>query len=85
MDETTAETGYRGIATNLILADNSGNIAYQLMVPMPVRKDQTPYLGCRVLDGTTSQFDWEDSLVPLKDLPRSINPKRGYISNANNR
>ena len=49
------------------------------------RKDETPYLGCRVLDGTTSKFDWTDTLVPLTDLPRSLNPERGYIINANNR
>lgn len=52
---------------------------------MPVRKDLTPYLGCRVLDGRKSDFDWTDKTVPLKDLPRAINPKKGYLSNANNR
>lgn len=85
MEKSTEVDGYRGMAANLIMADNSGNIGYQLAVPMPVRKDQTPYLGCRVLDGRTSDFDWTDKLVPLKDLPRSINPKKGYLSNANNR
>ena len=52
---------------------------------MPKRKNLAPYLGCRVLDGRTSEFDWTDDLVPLDQLPRSINPARGYISNANNR
>ena len=54
IEEATSSNGYRGLAANLILADNSGNIAYQLLVPMPKRKDLTPYLGCRVLDGRTS-------------------------------
>ena len=67
MYDLTRETGYRGIAANILLADNSGNIAYQLAVPFPVRKDQTPYLGCRVLNGRLSQYDWvEDELVPLE-------------------
>ena len=42
-------------------------------------------MGCRVLDGTTSEFDWTDEIIPLTELPRSINPKKGFISNANNR
>jgi len=73
------------MAANLILADNSGNIAYQLAVPMPRRKDLTPYLGCRVLDGRTTQFDWTNEVIPLTKLPRSINPEKGYLSNCNNR
>lgn len=86
MEKETEETGYRGMAANLMLADNSGNIAYQLAVPMPRRKDLTPYLGCRVLDGRKSDFDWvEDELIPLRDLPRSMNPKKGFLANANNR
>ena len=53
---------------------------------VPVRKDKTPYIGHRVLDGTRSDFDWESNKsVPLKDLPRSFNPSKGYIVTANNR
>ena len=85
MEEMTEGSGYRGLAANLLAADSSGNIAYQLIAPVPQRKDQTPYLGCRVLDGRTSQFDWTDRLIPMDELPRSMNPKKGYLSNANNR
>ena len=85
VDELTEEKGYRGIAGNLMFADNSGNIGYQMMVPFYRRKDETPYLGCRVLDGRTSQFDWTDELVPLRELPRTLNPEKGYLANANNR
>ena len=85
METMTAEKGYRGMAANIIMADNSGNIAYQQAVPMFRRKDETPYLGCRVLDGRTSEFDWTDEIVPLTELPRAINPEKGFISNANNR
>ena len=85
VDALTEETGYRGIAGNLMFADNSNNIGYQMMVPFARRKDETPYLGCRVLDGRTSQFDWTDELVPLRELPRSLNPEKGYLANANNR
>ena len=77
--------GYKGMAANIIAGDRFGNIGYQMALPMYRRKNETPYLGCHVLDGTTSEFDWTDELVPLKELPRSLNPSRGYIANANNR
>mmetsp|Transcript_34881 Transcript_34881/g.45925 ORF Transcript_34881/g.45925 Transcript_34881/m.45925 type:complete len:102 (-) Transcript_34881:1015-1320(-) len=56
-----------------------------MAVPMLRRKDETPYLGCRVLDGRTSQFDWTDEVIPLTELPRTLNPEKGYLANANNR
>lgn len=43
-----------------------------------------PYSGCRVLDGTKSDDDWIGFVKP-KDLPRVINPKKGFIVTANNR
>jgi penicillin amidase len=69
---------------NLVLADTSGNIGYIMLLPSVNRKDKTPYIGSRVLDGTVSNYDWE-GLYPLSVNPRSINPKRGFISTANNR
>ena len=81
----TEGTGYRGVAANMMMADSSGNIAYQMAVPMRRRKDETPYLGCRVLDGRTTQFDWTDEVIPLTELPRVLNPEKGYLANANNR
>ena len=68
------------------MADNSGNIGYYLLQPIPIRKDKTPYIGARVLDGTKSDYDWEPNKnAPLTELPRSLNPKRGYIVSSNNR
>lgn len=75
---------YIGLAINLIMADTDGDIAYMMLSPQPKRKNQTPFIGSRVLDGTTSENDWE-GIVPIKDLPRSINPEKGYIVTANNR
>jgi penicillin amidase len=37
-----------------------------------------------VLDGTKTDNDWV-GFVPPKDLPRVINPKKGFIVTANNR
>jgi penicillin G amidase len=83
MDELGKE-GYKGTAMNMVMADNENNIGYMLLLPYPKRKNPTPFLGSRVLDGTTSEFDW-DGLLPLSANPRSFNPKRGYIMTANNR
>ena len=70
----------------MIVADTTGNIGYQLVANIPIRKDKTPYLGQRALDGTTSEFDWEwGKTTRIKDLPRSINPEKGFIVNSNNR
>lgn len=77
--------GYRGVPANLIMADNvNGDIGYIMLVAFPNRKDKTPYIGNRVLDGTRTDFDW-DGLIPIKQLPQSFNPEKGYIATANNR
>ena len=40
----------------------------------------------KVLDGTTTASDWKwGSNAPLSQLPRSLNPKKGYILSSNNR
>lgn len=69
---------------NLIMAFENGDIGFFLANNMPIRKHSKPYTGCRVLDGTTSENDWIGFLPP-KDLPRVINPKKGFIVTANNR
>ena len=51
---------------------------------MPKRKNKTPFSGCRVLDGSTSDNDW-DGYHSSSDLPRVMNPKKGFIVTANNR
>ena len=53
---------WRSIPINLVAADSSGNIGYSLLVNAPIRKNGYPYLGCKVLDGTTSKHDWEGFL-----------------------
>jgi penicillin amidase len=56
-----------------------------LAADLPVRKNKTPHSGCSILDGTNTDNDWEKLFVPTKDIPRVINPKKGYIVTANNR
>ena len=84
--DTMGEHGWSGPSLNLVLADRFGDIGYMLLAPLPVRKDKTPYIGCRVLDGRKSDYDWEpNKTAPITDLPRAFNPEKGYIVTANNR
>lgn len=70
---------------NVLFADTSGNIGYRLVMSIPKRKDKTPFIGSRVLDGTTSAYDWTGEYYALRDLPKSLNPKKGYLVTTNNR
>ena len=77
MFDTVGKEGFNGNSLNVLMADTQGNIGYQLLAAIPVRKDKTPFIGLRVLDGTTSAYDWEGNgtkTVPLTQLPRSFNP-----------
>ncbi|CDW90800.1 penicillin amidase family protein [Stylonychia lemnae] len=78
------DKGYYSVPQNILMADNKGNIGYYLGAMMPKRRNQTPFSGCRVHDGSNSDNDW-DGLHDSKDLLRVINPKKGYIVTANNR
>lgn len=68
----------------MIAAYDNGDIGYILGALMPKRKNTTPFASCRVLDGSTSQDDWDGYLEP-SELPRVANPKKGFIVTANNR
>ena len=76
---------YKGVGQNTVLADDSGNIGFRMLTTMPERKDKTPFIGNRILDGTTSKHDWTGEVVPMKDMPKVLNPKSGYINSANGR
>lgn len=75
---------FNSVPQNLIVAFANGDIGFYLANNIPIRKNSKPYTGCRVLDGTTSDNDWIGFVKPT-DLPRVINPKKGYIVTANNR
>mmetsp|Transcript_10709 Transcript_10709/g.13344 ORF Transcript_10709/g.13344 Transcript_10709/m.13344 type:complete len:134 (+) Transcript_10709:1300-1701(+) len=54
---------YRGLGQNLLFADTSGNIGYRLLMSVPERNDKTPFIGSRVLDGTTTKWDWTGKII----------------------
>ena len=65
---------------NYLIADQKGNIGFTPVVSYPIRK--YPFASAYIQDGSTSENDWK-GYVPFDELPKVINPKRGYIANAN--
>lgn len=71
--------GYKGIAMNLVMADEqSGDIGYVMLAPVPNRKNNYPLIGSRVLNGETTENDW-DGYLSAANYPSAINPEKGYI------
>jgi penicillin amidase len=67
-------------AQNVVYADVDGNIAYQSAGRFPIRASGT---GVAPVPGWTSQNEWT-GFIPYDELPRSFNPRKGYIVTANN-
>ncbi|MBZ0282164.1 MAG: penicillin acylase family protein [Anaerolineae bacterium] len=67
-------------AQNLIYADVEGNIGYQTPGRIPVRAEG--HTGLLPVDGSTDQYEWL-GYIPFDELPRVLNPEKGYIATAN--
>lgn len=67
-------------AWNWVLADEQGNIGYQMSGLMPLRHQS--WNGFTPAPGWDPDYDWK-GLVPLEDLPACINPEQGYLVTAN--
>jgi len=64
-------TGLGALDANMVYADASGNIGYQLTTPLPARSaagKNTPWGG----------------YYPLEETPHAFNPAAGWIASANN-
>ncbi|GAA4765988.1 acylase [Stakelama sediminis] len=67
-------------ATNFIYADAAGNIGLIYNAMFPKRKPGYDY--SKILPGDTSK-DYEPGTVPWSMVPKNMNPKSGFIINAN--
>ncbi|MFN8276183.1 MAG: penicillin acylase family protein [Chitinophagales bacterium] len=67
---------------NMVYADDKNNIFYLSQGEMPQRDDQS-YNWSGVVPGNTSKTLWT-KLVPIDSMPHVVNPKCGYVYNANN-
>lgn len=75
----TALADYGGPGQNFAYADVDGNIGYQAAGKLPIRRN---YTGDLPVDGSTGQNEW-DGYIPFDSLPRSYNPKSGFVVTAN--
>ena len=69
---------FRVPGQNVIYADKNGNIARFSMARIPLRSGSP--VGFR--QGWNPDADWQ-GYVPFDDLPKEVNPPRGWVANAN--
>jgi len=77
-----SQRNWSGPPMNRVTADDSGNIAYQLVGDVPVRA----HGGANAVPapGWTGEYDWV-GYIPFSELPWAKNPERHFIVTANNR
>ncbi len=71
---------YSGPAVNMVYADTEGNIGYLAAGRIPIRKGHD---GSVPLSGENPEHDWK-GYIPPSEMPRILNPDRGWIATANN-
>ncbi len=78
-DYQAALESFYAPAQNIIFASTQDSIAITVQGKFPVKR---PGQGRFVLDGSLTSNDWQ-GIIPMDDLPRMINPERGYVLSAN--
>ena len=76
-----AFSDYVAPALNLLYGDTQGNIGYVGIGSVPVRSKGE---GTLPVPGWNDDYTWTGA-IPFEQMPRSFNPPKGYIVNANNR
>lgn len=71
--------GFDYPASNIVYADQQGNIALTAMGHYPIRQ---PQQGRFVQDGSRSQNNWQ-GFIPFEQVPRVANPPRQFVASAN--
>lgn len=66
-------------SSNLVYADINGNIGYQAVGMLPIRRS---YKGDVPAPGFTGDAEW-DGYIPFEEMPQSFNPSSGMIVTAN--
>ncbi len=66
-------------SSNLIYADVDGNIGYQVVGSLPIRRT---YEGDVPVDGAAGTSEW-DGFIPFEELPSVLNPPSGMVVTAN--
>src|SRR5262245_25871014 len=71
-----------GFPMNLVYADVTGKIAWQLVGQVPIRKRGN---GLSPMAGWDERNGWRSDLVPFDEMPYVEDPPEGYFATANNR
>ncbi len=71
---------FKAPAENLLYADTAGHIGFAVAGLTPVRGNWT---GLLPVPGHTGEFEWRGFRKP-EELPRALDPARGYLATANN-
>jgi len=71
-----------GLPLNVVSADETGDIAWQLVGEAPIRKSGW---GTIPLPGWDPNVGWHDGTLSIDELPGRANPDGGFIATANNK
>ena len=80
-DFTDALAQFHAPVQNIFYADTAGQIGFSVAGRIPLRGTRDSRLPA---DGTRADHDWA-GFIPAGELPRSFDPSRGILANANNR
>lgn len=69
-------------AQNFVFAGDDGTIAYKANGKIPIYEDGKDAL--LPLPGWEAESEWQD-FIPFDELPRVVNPDKGFIATANNK
>lgn len=69
-------------AQNFVFASADGTIAYKANGKIPIYEDAADAL--LPLPGWEAQYEWQ-GFIPFDELPRVLNPEKGFIATANNK
>ena len=69
------------LSLNMVYADTSGAIGWQLVGETPRRRKGW---GTIPLPGWNSEVGWEDDPVPFDEMPHLSDPETGFVATANN-
>ncbi len=83
-DFIDASASYVAPMQNMSVADDEGHIGFVVAGRLPVRKPDNDLKGLAPAPGWDERYDWLGYL-PADQLPREIDPVRGWIATANNR
>jgi penicillin amidase len=70
------------LSQNVVYADESGRIAWQLVGEVPVRRKG---YGTLPLRGSDLDTGWQNAPVPFDSMPHAADPPSGYFVTANNK